>query len=156
MSKDREKLERVMRTIQQYIRWMPESEFPEVVLVLNNLLAVAEGKASLCASFPPSEQGPWSVDSLREVLRSRRAAALAKPPGSAPEKPYRVTVMEMGGYGEDFETLEAALLYAGTQADAIEADDGRKMQCDGIVCEREDTGESWALRNENGYLWEVE
>jgi hypothetical protein len=73
------------------------------------------------------------------------------------QKPYHVTILEMQGYGEDFESLDAALLYAASEATAIEEDDGRRMGCDGIICEREDTAEEWVLIEENGcYLWEVQ
>lgn len=73
MNTAHEDLDRLKRTIQDYSRWL-DPEFPDVVLVLENLLAVAEGKQSLCASHPPSTKGPWSTQSLREVLRSRRPA----------------------------------------------------------------------------------
>lgn len=74
MSKEAEELRRLKLAIQQYIRWMT-FEFPDVVLVLENLQAVGEGKESLCASHPPSPTGPWSIDSLREVLRARRLSS---------------------------------------------------------------------------------
>lgn len=77
MSNEREKLERIERTIDEYCRWLAP-EFPEVVLVLENLKAIASGTQSLCASHPPSAQGPWSTASLREVLRSRRPAPLLR------------------------------------------------------------------------------
>jgi hypothetical protein len=60
-------LERTKLAIQQYQRWL--TEFPAIILVLDNLAAVGEGKQSLCASNPPSPTGPWSTSSLREVLR---------------------------------------------------------------------------------------
>ena len=72
MSKEREELERLKGAIADYCRWL-SPEFPDVVLVLENLLAVAEGKESLCASHPPSRKGPWSTQSLREVLRARKS-----------------------------------------------------------------------------------
>lgn len=61
-------LERTKNTIQQYQRWF--TEFPDVVLVLNNLAVVAEGKTSLDAGFPPSDAGPWNTSGLRDVLRA--------------------------------------------------------------------------------------
>jgi hypothetical protein len=66
-----DELDRLKRTIQQYTQWLTP-EFPDVVTVLENLQAVGEGKESLCASNPPNPTGPWSVGSLREVLRARR------------------------------------------------------------------------------------
>lgn len=71
MSKEAEELARLKLTIQQYVRWL-SPEFPDVATVLENLQAVGEGKESMRASHPPSPTGPWSVDSLREVLRARR------------------------------------------------------------------------------------
>lgn len=73
MSKEAEELDRLKRTIQQYIRWL-SPEFPDVATVLENLQAIGEGKESLCASHPPSPTGPWNVEGLRATLRARRAA----------------------------------------------------------------------------------
>jgi len=71
MSKEAEELARLKLAIQEYTRWL-SPEFPDVVLVLENLQAVGEGKKSLCASTPPSSQGPWTILGLRDTLRARR------------------------------------------------------------------------------------
>lgn len=66
-----ERSERFALKLDEYQRWL--AEFPEISLVLNNLAAEVEGKQSLCASHPPSQEGPWDIVGLREVLRRRRA-----------------------------------------------------------------------------------
>lgn len=68
--------------------------------------------------------------------------------------PYHVTVMEGQGYGEGFATLHAALEYATRMVVAIEADDQRAEDCDGVTCEHDD-GRSWSLVENNGiHRWE--
>lgn len=71
VTRTEETLSRYRSKISLYQRWL--AEFPEVALVLGNLVAEAEGKESLSASFPAPDQGPWTVEGLRDVLRRRRA-----------------------------------------------------------------------------------
>jgi hypothetical protein len=62
-------LERRRVLMSQYRQWL--SEFPDITLVLANMQAEIEGQ-SLCASNPPSPNGPWGINGLRSILRSRR------------------------------------------------------------------------------------
>jgi hypothetical protein len=64
-----EELMRFKSTIRDYTHWL--GEFPDVSTVLWNLEVTAAGKTPLCSSHPPSNTGPWSTQSLREVLRER-------------------------------------------------------------------------------------
>lgn len=73
--KDREELERRRVLMQEYQRWL--AEFPQIALVLDNMEAAAVGKEWLCASRPPSENGPWTIEGLREVLRQRTRRSLS-------------------------------------------------------------------------------
>lgn len=63
-----QELERWRVLMAQYRQWL--AEFPDITLALDNLQAHVEGKA-LCASFPPSICGPWTIEGLRETLRRR-------------------------------------------------------------------------------------
>jgi hypothetical protein len=65
-------LERYRVKLNEYRRWL--AEFPDITLALGNLSAEAEGKESLSANYPPSDQGPWTITGLRDVLRRRDAA----------------------------------------------------------------------------------
>lgn len=54
----------------QYRQWL--SEFPDVATVLDNLRDETECISPfLDACHPPGPKGPWTISSLREVLRRR-------------------------------------------------------------------------------------
>lgn len=52
-----------------YYRWLVE--FPELEEVLANMRAEVDGEA-LDAGTPPSQDGPWTIEGLRERARNRR------------------------------------------------------------------------------------
>lgn len=54
----------------EYRRWL--AEFPEIALVMDNMVAEIDQKEMLNVSHPPGNKGPWDVAGLRERLRMRR------------------------------------------------------------------------------------
>jgi hypothetical protein len=65
--KELDELERWKVITNQYHRWL--TEFPEINMMFVNLLIEMDGKQSLCASRPPSKEGPWDIVGLRIKLR---------------------------------------------------------------------------------------
>ncbi|WP_061286694.1 hypothetical protein [Herbaspirillum chlorophenolicum] len=59
-------LERRRVTWEQYRRWL--AEFPQVAMALDNMKAEIDG-AGLDACHPPSTDGPWTVEGLRDRMR---------------------------------------------------------------------------------------
>ena len=66
---------------QEYRRWL--AEFEEVGITLDNLKAEVSGEG-LSASHPPHDQGPWTVEALREHMRSRRGLPPLRMPPRRP------------------------------------------------------------------------
>lgn len=65
--KELEELHRWRTTNQLYRSWL--AEFKDVSIVLDNLKTEAQGHESLDNSYPPGQKGPWTVESLKYVLR---------------------------------------------------------------------------------------
>lgn len=53
----------------EYRQWL--AEFPDVALVLDNLLSEVNGE-QLDACHPPGPNGPWPVNGLRTVMRNAK------------------------------------------------------------------------------------
>lgn len=61
-----EALRRMRETLQEHQHWL--DEFPAVEKVLRNIQARADGQGW---RKPPSEDGPWEISDLRDILRER-------------------------------------------------------------------------------------
>lgn len=55
---------------QIYRQWFGPHEFPEVATVLANMETEVLGRQPLDACWPPGPTGPWTVDRLRDVVRT--------------------------------------------------------------------------------------
>lgn len=71
---DLEELQRWRDTHILYRQWL--SEFKDVSVVLDNLGSTVSGKESLDASYPPSPQGPWTIENLRFRLRYKKRVVI--------------------------------------------------------------------------------
>lgn len=60
----------------EYRKWL--SEFPEICMTMDNMMAEIDQVELLNVSYPPGNKGPWDVAGLREILRNRRDSAANK------------------------------------------------------------------------------